>query len=68
MSFSNEDGKTYDELHSDEFSCDPFIPYSATAIAEGQWVKGEVEGRGTLTYGVNLSWNLQPWNHGIGHR
>ena len=30
--FSNEDGKTYDELHSDEFSCDPFIPYySATA-------------------------------------
>lgn len=23
--------------------------------AEGQWVKGEVEGRGTLTYGVKLA-------------
>ena len=28
---------------------------SLAGFAEGQWVKGEVEGRGTLTYGVNLS-------------
>ena len=28
---------------------------SLAGFAKGQWVKGEVEGRGTLTYGVNLS-------------
>lgn len=40
----------------------PSSLHPATAsIAQGQWVKGEVEGRGTLTYGVNPSWNLQPF-------
>lgn len=39
-----------------------FIPPQLRS-AQGQWVKGEVEGRGTLTYGVNPPWNLQPLFH-----
>ena len=36
-------------------------------FAEGQWVKGEVEGRGTLTYGVKLS-RFEPAVNGSEHQ
>ena len=32
----------------------------ALQCAQGQWVKGEVEGKGTLTYGDELTW-LTGW-------